>query len=209
MIESREGLLRLLTKSGIERESRAAAQMFSYLALLEKWNRRINLTASSGWSHLEPLFEEGIWAARLYPSGAVAHLDIGSGAGFPAVLIGILLPSLQIDLVESRVKKTAFLETVAAELKLAGMRAYTQRLEVYLRQTRKIWDCVTWKGIRLSRDELSLLRSHAHSGTQFWMFHGRDPAVDAPETMDWDFELRRTEKFPARREWMISVYRAR
>jgi 16S rRNA (guanine527-N7)-methyltransferase len=208
-MESREGLLRLLAKAGIDPASRAAAQLFSYLALLEKWNRRMNLTASSGWSHLGPLFEEGIWAARLYPSGAVAHLDIGSGAGFPAVLISILVPALQMDLVERRARKTAFLETVAAQLKLAGMRAYAERLDAHLRHTEKIWDCVTWKGIKLSNDELSLLRAHSHPGTQFWMFRGRDLAVEMPGTIDSDFELLRTEKFPARREWMLSMYRAR
>jgi 16S rRNA (guanine527-N7)-methyltransferase len=208
-MESREGLFRLLARSGIEAGSGAAAQLLSYLALLEKWNRRMNLTASSNWSHLGPLFEEGIWAARLYPCGAIAHLDIGSGAGFPAVLIGILVPALGMDLVESRVRKTAFLETVASELKLAGMRAYAERLDAHLRHTEKKWDCVTWKGVKLSSDELFLLRAHSHASTQFWMFHGRDLAVEEPETMDRDFELLRTEKFPARREWMLSMYRAR
>jgi len=208
-MESREGLLRLLAKSGIEPASGTAAQMLSYLALLEKWNRRMNLTGSSSWVHLEPMFEEGIWAARLYPPGAVMHLDIGSGAGFPAVLIGILVPALQMDLVESRVKKTVFLETVAAELKLDGMRAYPERLDAHLRHTAKIWDCITWKGIKLGRNDLSLLRTHSHPGTQFWMFRGRDLAVEEPETMGRDFELLRMERFPARRGWMLSMYRAR
>jgi 16S rRNA G527 N7-methylase RsmG len=119
------------------------------------------------------------------------------------------VPALQVDLIESRIRKTAFLETVASDLKLAGMRAYAERLDAHLRHTTKVWDCITWKGIKLRNDELSLLRAHSHPGTQFWMFHGRDPAVQAPETMERDFELLRTEKFPARREWMLSMYRAR
>jgi 16S rRNA (guanine527-N7)-methyltransferase len=208
-MESREGLLLLLAKSGIEPGSGLAAQLLTYLALLEKWNKRINLTGSNRWSHLGPLFEEGLWAARFYPSGATAHLDIGSGAGFPAVVIGILVPALQIDLIESRARKTVFLETVAAGLKLVRMRAYPERLDAHLRRTGKTWDCITWKGIKLSDEELSLLRAHAHPGTQFWMFHGRDMAVEAPQTMDRDFELLRTEKFPARKEWMLSIYGAR
>ena len=208
-MESREGLARLLTKSSIEPGSGEAARLTSYLALLEKWNRRVNLTASIGWSQLGPMFEEGIWAARLYPSRAVAHLDIGSGAGFPAVLLGIFVPVLQMDLVESRVKKAAFLETAAAELKLAGMRVYAERLDTYLRHSGKTWDCITWKGIKLSRNELFLLREHAHPDTQFWMFHGKDLAVEEPGTMDRDFGLLRTERFPPRRDWAISIYRPR
>ena len=149
-MECREGLLALLAKSGIEPGSGLAAQLLSYLELLQKWNRRINLTGSSGWSHLAPLFEEGLWATQFYPSGATAHLDIGSGAGFPAVLIGILVPGLQIDLIESRVRKTAFLETVAAQLRVARMRAYPERLDAHLRRTGKTWDCITWKGIKLN-----------------------------------------------------------
>jgi 16S rRNA (guanine527-N7)-methyltransferase len=208
-MESREGLGRLLEKSGIEDGSEAAERLRRYLELLEKWNRRINLTASTDWTRLAPLFEEGIWAARLYPGEAATHLDIGSGAGFPAVVIGILVGLRQIDLIESRGRRAAFLETVAAELKLAGLRVHAERLDAYLRGTGQIWDCVTWKGVKLSREELALLQEHAHSGTQFWMFHGKDPSVDPLGAMERDFELVRTERFPPRRDWALSIYSLR
>ncbi len=133
-MDGKEGLRDLLRKSGLQEESHAAVQLLSYLSLLEKWNRRVNLTASIDWSDLAPLFEEGIWAAGLYPAFAGSHLDIGSGAGFPAVPIGVLVPRVQMDLVESRIRKTAFLETVAAELKLAGFRVFAERLEEHLRR---------------------------------------------------------------------------
>jgi 16S rRNA (guanine(527)-N(7))-methyltransferase RsmG len=209
-MEPRDGLLQLLAESGIESRSAVALRLTAYLELLQKWNRRINLTASGDWSQLRPFFEEAIWAAGLYPAGAVSHLDIGSGAGFPAVPIRILVPGIHsMDLVESRVRKTAFLETVAAELKLAGIRVHPERLDTHLRRSEMVWDCVTWKGIRLGESELLLLGAHAHAGTQFWIFHGRDVAVEDSGVMEQAFGLLRREKFPSRREWHLSIYRAK
>jgi 16S rRNA (guanine(527)-N(7))-methyltransferase RsmG len=205
-VESASALKDLLRENGLGLESRAAQQMARYLTLLEKWNVRINLTAGTDWPSIGPLFQEAIHASRLFPLEADSLLDIGSGAGFPAIPIRILIPRIRLDLVESRGKKAAFLETVANEVGLEGTSVHNRRLEEYLRDNSRVWDCVTWKGLKLDDGDLSRLRAHAHSKTQFWMFHGRNPAVKNPETVSRHFTLIRTEKCAGQKDWRLSIY---
>ena len=124
-MDAADSLKRLLVRTGIGAESESGSKMLCYLRLLEKWNSRINLTASTEWSALGPLFEEGIWAARFYAGRRAAfHLDIGSGAGFPGVLLRILTPRMQLDMVESRSKRAAFLDSVIQEIGLSESRIF-------------------------------------------------------------------------------------
>jgi 16S rRNA (guanine(527)-N(7))-methyltransferase RsmG len=181
------------------------------LELLKKWNARINLTANTEWRSIKPLFMEGIEASKIYPNWAGAHLDIGSGAGFPAIILRILLPRLNMELVESRRKRSSFLETVIHVLELKNTHVHSVRLDALLIECdrRKIWDCVSWKGLKLKMDELLGLLQHANDRTQFWMFHGKDPAVKRPEVLMRHLRLLQREKSSGRKDWMLSIYSRR
>ena len=208
MAEAADEMKRLLGESEIASNSEIAVQLQTYLALLEKWNSRINLTSSTEWNAVGPLFQEGIWAAKMYPEDMTAHLDIGSGAGFPAMVIRVLRPNMQLDLVESRSKKGIFLETLASALQLGGIRVHAMRLQAFLQHggRNKAWDCISWKGLKLSGDDLRLLLEHANAATQFWMFHGSELAVEEPEIFEQYFRLSRTERFSGRNRWALSIY---
>jgi 16S rRNA (guanine527-N7)-methyltransferase len=208
MAESADELIKLLGESEIALNSEIAKQLQTYLALLEKWNSRINLTSATEWNVVGPLFQEGIWASKMYPEDTSKHLDIGSGAGFPAMVMRILRPNIQLDLVESRAKKGIFLESLASALTLGSIHVHAMRLQAFLQHSdcNKAWDCISWKGLKLSSDDLKLLLGHANAGTQFWMFHGSEMAVEEPEVFDQYFRLARTERFPGRKLWALSIY---
>jgi 16S rRNA (guanine(527)-N(7))-methyltransferase RsmG len=205
-----EGLQALIIEFGISVDSLSAHQLTKYLALLEKWNACINLTANTEWQAVEPLFREGIWASKMYPGKVENHLDIGTGAGFPAIVLKIMHPHMQLEMVESRTRKSAFLETAVHELKLKEAYVRINRLDAYLQnlEAGKCWDCISWKGLKLSSSDLFKLKKRAHSGTQFWMFHGQEPAVDDPEALERFFTLLRSEKLPTMKEWHLSIYLA-
>jgi len=205
---SQDGLMQLLTESGIAGESNSAHRLLEYYALLEKWNSRINLTASTEWLDIKPLFLEGIWASQLYPPDALFHLDIGTGAGFPAVILGILVPRIHLEMVESRVKKGVFLETVVQALRMNQARVHQNRLDAFLRHggDNTVWDCITWKGLKLRAKDLLRLRARTHPRTEFWMFHGGKPAMEEPEMIEANLRLLRNERFPFRNQWNLSIY---
>jgi 16S rRNA (guanine(527)-N(7))-methyltransferase RsmG len=207
-VESAEGLKQLLQKSNIALESECAQRCFCYLKLLKKWNARINLTASTEWIRIEPLFSEAMWASEFYPKKAVSQLDIGSGAGFPALIMSIFNPQLELEMIESRARKSAFLETAAHALEMKKSVVHNKRLDVFLNDCAddRVWDFISWKALKLSTHDLRQLRLHAHSDTQFWMFHGRELALESPDAIDSDFRLLRRGQFRARHEWALSIY---
>jgi 16S rRNA (guanine(527)-N(7))-methyltransferase RsmG len=208
-MESSEGLKQQLAGDfGIDADSEHARQLLLYLALLEKWNARINLTAGTDWQKIEALFREGLMVSKLYPSSALYHLDIGTGAGFPAIIMRILIPRMHLEMVESRGKKSAFLETAVHALGFGGTEVHTERLDFFLQHCpiEKVWDCITWKGLKLRSSDLLRLRKHVHSGTQFWMFHAGSPAVEDPSIIERYFTLLRSESLPGKEEWKLSIY---
>jgi hypothetical protein len=91
---------------------------------------------------------------------------------------------------------------------LNGIRVHSIRLQTFLQQSdpNKSWDCISWKALKLNSNDLRMLRAHAGAGTQFWMFHGSEPAVEEPAIIDQYFRLLRTERLSGRKLWALSIY---
>ena len=197
----------LLSRYGLAERSDAALLIQKHLELLEKWNERVNLTASTNWKSMGPLFEEAIWAAGFYPDADVSHLDIGSGAGFPALLMRIVRPRMRLTMVEPRGKRAAFLEIVCQELGLSDIAVFNGRLEEFVE--RKVvlepWGSVSWKALKLDRREITKLFVQCDRQTQFWLFHSASLPVadDAAESL----ELQHRELFPGKPSWYLSLMR--
>ena len=100
-----------------------------YLTLLEKWQRRINLVSNStladAWQR--HILDSGQLAAY-YPPKTRQILDVGSGAGFPGLVLAIM-GGVTVDLVESDQRKAVFLLTVIRELGLPA-NVHNQRIEI-------------------------------------------------------------------------------
>lgn len=100
----------------------------AYLTLLEKWQARINLVANStlaeAWQR--HILDSGQLAA-FYPPQTKNIMDVGSGAGFPGLVLAIM-GGVTVDLVESDQRKAVFLSTVIRELELPA-KVHNQRIE--------------------------------------------------------------------------------
>ncbi len=105
--------------SGVSRET--LARLKAYVALLAEWNTRHNLVSEKS---LEDVWRRHIWdsaqLARYVPARAKTLIDLGSGAGFPGlVLAEMLRDQVSVMLFESTGKKAEFLRAAAARLDLA------------------------------------------------------------------------------------------
>ncbi len=105
----------------------------TYLELLLRWNRRVNLTAiRSPEECVTRHFGEILYLARwLELRGTM--LDIGSGAGFPGLALKIAFPGLSTTLLEPAAKKRAFLKEVARACEMESVAVRPERLEEFLR----------------------------------------------------------------------------
>ncbi len=103
-------------------------RLAAYVALVEKWQQRVNLISAST---LPDIWMRHIWdsaqLALLVPAGTGRILDVGSGAGFPGLVLAALCDA-ELHLVESDQKKAVFLQTVIRE---TGVRAvvHNRRIE--------------------------------------------------------------------------------
>ncbi len=115
-------------------------QLLSYMALIQKWNKVYNLTALKtpqevlthhlldSLSSISPLL--GYLAQSARDVGQeVELLDVGSGGGLPGVVIAICCPNIRVTCVDTVSKKAAFVQQVAASLKLSNLRGLHARVE--------------------------------------------------------------------------------
>jgi 16S rRNA G527 N7-methylase RsmG len=200
-------LANLLSRYEVPATSKAEEQFLTYLAMLEKWGRRVNLVGSLSWENLGPLFEEGLWAGLRYPKKALVHLDIGSGAGFPAILIRIVNPAMQLQMIESQTKRAIFLETVCEALEMREVQVHNCTLGTFLQKDEEEgkWDCVSWKALKLGRKDFSLLLGRSREGVSFWIFHGSEIPVEGGE-LDPALRFCGKDVMPGKKNWCLSVY---
>lgn len=174
-------------------------QLLDYLALLHKWNAVYNLTAVRDPSHM--LTQHLLDCMATVPAFVNAQrlLDVGSGAGLPGVVIAIWArqnaPTMQVHLIDTVHKKTAFLTQVKAELGLRNVVVHTGRVEqlemnekcdvITSRAFAELSDFVRWSGHLLaSGGELIALKGQAASEElerlpAEWQITGRT-AVNVP-----------------------------
>lgn len=93
-----------------------STKLLKYAELLTKWSKVINLVAPSTVADAKVRhFEDSIQIIPLIPVDAKILFDIGSGAGFPGMVIAIERPDLSVHLIESDTKKCSFLSTISRE----------------------------------------------------------------------------------------------
>ena len=104
-------------------------KLVAYLQLLKKWNASYNLTAIHESRWVNELLIDALVALPYISSGPV--LDVGSGAGVPAIPLAIALPKLHFTLLDSNGKKTRFIKQVVMDLQIPNVDVVQSRVEDY------------------------------------------------------------------------------
>lgn len=106
-------------------------QFVRYEALLQQWNKHMNLTAVRNPAEIRVrhFLDSLSCAVALGNLNGRSLVDVGSGAGFPGLPLKILFPEMKLTLVESIAKKGQFLQAVINELGLQETKVLTARVE--------------------------------------------------------------------------------
>lgn len=176
---------------GVSRETIDKLQV--YEALLRQWQKTINLVAPSTLDHIwSRHFADSAQLFALAPPDAARWLDLGSGAGFPGLVLAIMLAGrdgAKVTLVESDTRKAAFLGEVARRTG-ASVDIRPERIEKFATQTKlQPVDVITARALA-PLPRLLELASPAFSPQTLGLFlKGREVEAEvAAAREEWAFE---------------------
>ena len=155
-------------KLGIEVTDEEISKLEKYADLLKEWNEKINLTAITEKEQVFlKHFYDSLTLVKIINLDKVDNLcDLGTGAGFPGLVLKIFFPQLKLTLVDALNKRINFLDVVVKELSLENVTLVHARAEEYGRNHRECFDMVTARALSsfpiLLEYSASLLKVHGH-----------------------------------------------
>ena len=179
------------------------ARLDAYVALLETWNRRINLVSRRS---LDDVWRRHILdsaqLAALLPSAARVLLDLGSGAGFPGLVLALLTPGLAVHLIEADRRKAIFLREACRVTGTEAM-VHDQRLEDLAPFP---LDVVTARAFAPLPRLLDLSQSFHGPDTLFLLLKGQDVAEELTKAAKcWNMTVERHRSLSDPRGVILSL----
>ena len=162
-------------KAGVFLPDDLNAQLASYYELLDRWNRKINLTALDNPDEaIDRLLLEPIVAARQLPSTVGSLMDVGSGGGSPAIPIKLSLARTALTMVEAKARKSAFLREAVRALRLDQTTVETARYEELLAkpELHEAFDALSLRAVRVEVRTLFTLQAFVKRGGVLLLFRG-------------------------------------
>lgn len=141
---------------GLGLTEKQADSCLVYLVELQKWNRKISLTAIRDEQEMiiKHFIDSFSYVRGFDPVPGAKLLDMGSGAGFPALPLKIAFPDLEITMVEAVQKKAVFLRHMVRTLALTGAEVVDKRTEALGEAYRAAYDVVTARAFANIEDAL-------------------------------------------------------
>lgn len=149
-----------LKKIGIDVTDSQLMQLDKYYRLLIEWNEKINLTRITEENdvYLKHFYDSLTLYRVIDLNSDLSLCDVGTGAGFPGLVLKIVFPTLRVTLVDALLKRVNFLKLVIDELGLKDIEVYHDRAESFARVNREKFDIVTSRAVANLRvlSELSI-----------------------------------------------------
>ncbi len=145
---NKEEFIRELAKLNINITDKQLKQLDIYYHFLVDENEKYNLTNITK--------ETDVYLKHFYDSLTIVKsislsnqyiCDVGTGAGFPGMVLKIIFPNIKIDLLDATAKKCSFLNQLINKLELKNINVINDRAELYSRENREKYDIVTSRAV--------------------------------------------------------------
>lgn len=146
---NREEFLTAVKELGISITNKQLEQLNEYHKALVEWNKKINLTSITDEKEVYlKHFYDSLTLFKEYDLTKDIYLcDVGTGAGFPGIVLKIVFPNLKITLVDSLQKRLNFLDYVIKLLGLKDVELVHERMEDYSKQNEEKFDIITSRAV--------------------------------------------------------------
>ena len=120
-----------------------------FYELLIEWNKRINLTTITEYEnvYLKHFYDSLTLYKEVNLNDELTLCDVGTGAGFPGIVLKICFPSLKITLIDSLQKRVNYLNEIIKELELTDIKAVHARMEDFSRLNEEQFDVITARAV--------------------------------------------------------------
>ena len=152
MIEQKSLFIKYLEQFNLPEPKRVLAHFEHYHKLLESTNKLINLVSRKmpSGAYWTQHFLDSITVVECVDLSGLTVLDFGSGGGLPGIPLKLMVPDLEITLLDSIAKKTKALSEIVSELKLSGVDVVCSRLEDYAALARRpSYDLILCRAVAL------------------------------------------------------------
>ena len=185
-VEVQQKLARRAEKAGLALPDAVLEVLRDYFELLRKWNEKVSLTslpvAELGDEAIDRLIVEPCLAARYLPSHDCAVLDLGSGGGSPAIPMKIVAPNMSLVMVESKMRKAAFLREAVRHLALKKSKVEATRFEGLLDrpELHGFADVVSLRAVRVDERALASISPLLKQEGALFLFTSRSGPAFVP-----------------------------
>jgi 16S rRNA (guanine527-N7)-methyltransferase len=152
--------------------------------LLLKWNKVHSLTRAKDISKVNEYIEDSLYPLE-FLDDFKSCLDIGTGAGFPGLVLAIAKPEAEFVLTEPLNKKASFLNIVKCELSLDNVTVYQSRVED---TPKRVYDIITSRAVTDTKMLLSLTNEYKDDATRYLFYKG-EKVFDEVEGLDSNVEI--------------------
>ena len=145
---NKEDFINSISELNIDINEKKLEMLEKYYQLLEEENKKYNLTAITNKEDVYlKHFYDSLTLSKIIKLNSQTLCDIGTGAGFPGLVLKIIFPNLKVTLVDATEKKCNFLKIVIKELELKEIEVINERAEIYSKTVREKYDIVTSRAV--------------------------------------------------------------
>lgn len=173
-----------LQNAALELPENFFANVQKYKEHLYKWNKIHNLTGAKDEDTLNNFIYDAVYPVKFLPK-VNSLMDIGTGAGFPGMILAFSLPQTQVTLVEPLSKRASFLQFIKADLGLDNVRVVKKRVE---EMDAEHFDLITSRAVTDTKMLLKLSEKFRDANSKLLFYKGEkvfDEMHDVTEGMEY------------------------
>jgi len=160
-----------------------------YKEHLFKWNKIHNLTGAKNEAMVDEFIHDAVYPVSFLPK-VNSLMDIGTGAGFPGMILALALPDTQVTLVEPLMKRASFLQFIKADLGLDNVRVVKKRVQDMEDEN---FDLITSRAVTDTKILLDLSKNFRDEHSKLLFYKGEKVFEELEDDVTMNYKIIETQ----------------